>query len=371
MIKPFFVCKIPVVGSMKPMPEIFAGQKLRYKLPHDTVNADSAFRTNDVPVRRLNETHKKNFPNASLWCRKKDEDNTYRSIIVADFDSLPKAFETWDEFYLDMCSKYGTASVVNRSVSGKCKILFPVKSNGYMTQDKAIGFLRTVLNTEDFDIIDMSLPALNLTYINEHMLEGLHLACAMEFISLNDNKSENKTETRYHEYDGVIPEFVQFFIGADAKKERFTRILLATHNLIETRGFGLSQTVLAAQCDTSTASISKWLKTFQEMKLLKCVDANWEYKKKAKIYVATWMLATAIKEAKEKQRKTKRPAFVAKQQYSLVAGEAYMFLLNEVKQCASIEEIKDVIHGLNSQGFSLAKRIWRTHSRYGRLSKAA
>lgn len=362
---------LPVVIATIKMPEMFNGYKVRYKLPSDYVNMDTAFRTNDLQIKRLSDKNKKNLAIASLWSQKHDSEGYYYSGIVADFDKLPQAYSDWHEFKLDMCSRYGNISAVNTSVSGKVKLFFPAKSKNRMTGDVALAYLKSILNPEDFDIIDNSHAALCCSYMNEHILDGINLMCAMEFVDIGDIKNKIQTTTRYYSYKGKIPQFFKFFIGNEKAREQFVRALLSCHNLIENRGFGLSQTVLAAQCGVSTGSISKWLKTLQDMKLLDCVDANWEYKKKAKIYKASWMLATAIAEAKKEllmEQKRQPNQVVA---YRLVSSEAYFYLINAVKTCKSIDSIKDEILGLTPSGLSLSKRIWRTHERYGRLDRAS
>lgn len=338
------------------------GNSLRYKYPSDCVSPDKYWRTKPPTPAALSRAVKEQLPTVALWQRRKGANGKYISLLAADFDTL-----TSDLDFARLCDTYGYACVV-RSVGGKMKVLFKVEHTAWMTPNLAVGMLEQILEPQDFNLVDKSLGGLSLCFINLSLYNDLNEYASNGSVISGLNEKEGGvciySMTRYHSYKGELPGFVKFFVNKDTKREAFIRIILATFNLVHERGgFGLSLAVLSNQLSISVTTASRWLKELQNIKLLECTDPNWVFRKKAKIYQSCWMLTSFLREQIAAWKAGKNHT----QQYSLVKGQAFFFLLQETKKFTNIDDLTS-IPMINSKGVALARRIWMCHFRKGRIA---
>jgi len=179
----------------------------------------------------------------------------------------------------------------------------------------------------------------------------------VEEIFATANNKKKQLEYCLISFKGSIPKNLKPFIGvgSDSKnREAFIRILIGAWNLLEK--FDLPCKLIAAQIGVSPATVSRYLREMQARNLLTCVDSSYIIKIKAKSYKATWMLATAIAEAKaaydRKPNKTNLPTRV-------IPGSFFLQMMSSLCFFSKIEDFQawlNTLDGMDAFRFRKAMR---------------
>jgi predicted transcriptional regulator len=377
-------------------PYIFNNTKvsLKYKTPRDKGNRFAWWRDHQITEKALNVTDKRSQALMSMWPTQPiDGAQTRVATLTADFDEVPEGFTSFDHFY-DWCLKNTEITYVGRTQSGKVKIFYPVQFEGYMNEDFAVYLLNHFLPIELKNKFDTCTSALTTVYINKSIDNVLkELVKSKPIILPNKNSPEfadfitkiaikanqkfavaasayltlakniKKKPYKKHlisRHDVTLPKCVQSFVGKpDSKgyqdKLNFSKLILSAKNLMDVKGFGLSQHMIAEQLKINPATVNRYIKKFIELNLLEVVDGNWKMLTKAIRYRVKYKLMTHMKQFFDKLKKSVKPAKILKSVVSK-PGQNYMYIRANVSK--GINWIKDNFHkGVKAATIKDAVRI--------------
>ena len=262
-------------------------------------------------------------------------------LVFADFDFLPKGFESWDKL-AEYCEREAVGTCVLRSVSNKVKLCLILKWVG----DELIP------NTELLPhIVNDILPeplrdqfdkkGMTTTYLTESISEKLReflvkpafFTVRAEAYSNIVSESVNNTEiVQFYINTNPIPdnEFVSNTAGWK-DREKFLRVLTAMHNL--KTGFALPQKSIATFLGVSQATVSSWIKRLIELGWLKTTSHSYIVGIRAKTYTAHGeLLAHVVAHDLAHEHPIALPRHLPND------GEYYKFLCSLSKRCKSWDE---------------------------------
>jgi len=310
------------------------GSPLYIKLPKDRGSQSAWWRTwTNQANKRTNKTF---LPILGGLSSKTD-----MHMVFADFDFLPKGFDSWDSL-AEYCESEVVGACVLRSYSKKVKLSMIIKWVG----DELIP------NTELLPhIVNDLLPeplrdqfdkkGMTTTYLTEDISNRLHeFLVKPAFFTVREaaysnivSESVNNTEiVQYYINSNPLPdnEFVSNTAGWK-DREKFLRVLTAMHNL--KTGFALPQKSLAAFLGVSQATVSSWIKRLIELGWLKTTSHSYIVGIRAKNYTAHGSLLDMIlAHDLAHDHPTVLPRHLPND------GEYYNFLCSLSKRCKSWQE---------------------------------
>lgn len=347
----------------KKSPILRNGAQLHFKLRHDK----SFWRFSGTLWEDQITGAKENRAVLELWPAW-GKHGVRHSVICADFDHLPECFENWQAFYNYCIFQYCDWEVAY-SPSGKVKMFREVITNQRMTAALATEILRKELAPRDFDIVDLSVPALSMCYAGRSVIDAIdHLKfqIALNLTAGPDDLGQYIslaliTNKRFYRYNGELPEFIRFFVKDNPQREALARILLQAWSLKE--AFNLPLDKLAGEIGVHAVTVSRWLKELQQCHLLVCIDPTFQQGVKAKTYRAKHALQTWLQKTSRKgPNKAAEPSSLAAPQ----KGEFYLWGVNAAR-IFTVDEMR----GFGLLSYSRLKefeRFRRCHERKGRLT---
>lgn len=222
-------------------------------------------------------------------------------VIFADFDVLPEGYTSFEQLYVDVKKDYSSQGIPLKTSSKKVKIAFVVDFGFSHNPNKTqiLFALSKLISHELFKYIDKNINALIRHFILPENIQPLKngllnspvhiikdsqskdLSCnnledteTCGLLSLSDSNQKTLLFLQYTEELKSFPRLQK--IISEMTMNGLVRILVLIRGLIEPHGFDLPTTKLAEQLNCHPDTVSRRLKELIRLRLLKCINFNYQ-----------------------------------------------------------------------------------------------
>jgi DNA-binding MarR family transcriptional regulator len=261
------------------------GYPLRYALVFDSKGDNySRFRRTGTDYqgfhKALTSSNKNQKPLLEL-------DSAYQyPLIAADFDDLPEAYNSFDEFYEYLDYTYSSIGLVTRTPSGKCKVLFQCKlpDTKSLRDFDRLSTLESIIGS-DVNYVDKRETALTKVYLTEEMFTSFKTwKCTIHPGILRENELQRLFDL--YTYDNLMDYAEDLTEDQEDLQYKLDKLFTKTfprmdddtlYNMVIyfiryarelLGGFPLNQKLMAQMLNTTQSNISKILAKMEKSGLI-------------------------------------------------------------------------------------------------------
>lgn len=284
---------------------------------------------------KMKKEDKRKQPKLGLWSAWRE--NSRLILIAADFDSLPKGIDSFEDLHDKLLKNYGEIGIVIKTISGKCKVLFQIEIIDEKRRDHskaALIALEGLLDSALFEVCDKSFAALSITFVSpenvkliSERLEALRpvfnegdyynklgVPYLPEKIAERaigepsvDIVCKNKTTEPIQVFQGMLNGLLdEFFNGS--QKEVVVRALLCNKRLL--RGAQVSQGYYARELGVNQSNVSRTIKALRKSGNLEIVG-KYKVGKSGNRYKACGELKRALESIEDTPLRQNLPTFIS------------------------------------------------------------
>ncbi len=292
------------------------GSSLRYALPGDRGGQFDWYRTfRAAYLETWRAKIKEKRIRLGLWNSQGEV-----SAVAADFDRLPPGYANFDKLEEYIEATFRGKALITRSPSGRVKCFIAVRQPGSLM---TAAIARDTLEVIFGDLacgLDISLPALSITFLTREMVQQLRglrdlpvIEPILESEEFEIKEDVNKDITPLHlfrTFRGELPEQLRDWVNESLLREAFVRILYESPRLLSPQGMDLPSTKLATQCEARPVTIRRYITAMVNDGLLACKSERYLPSKKAMTYRAMGWFADLLEARFPTRKHTERASML-------------------------------------------------------------